>query len=56
MCVQSLSSEVYKTLLLTVQVNGNLRQSEVLKLKRFRIVEPLKASLRTKRMTMRVGI
>ena len=56
MSVQSLSSEVYKTLLLTVQVNGNLRQSEVLKLKWFRIVEPLKASLRTKPMTMRVGI
>ena len=31
MSVQSLSSEVYTMLLLPVRVNGNLRQSEVLK-------------------------
>ena len=34
MSVQSLSSKVYTTLLLTVRVNGNLRQCEMLKLKR----------------------
>ena len=34
MSVQSLSSEVYATLLLTVRVNWNLRQCEVLKVER----------------------
>ena len=34
MSVQSLSSEVYTTLLLTVRLNENLRQCEVLKVEK----------------------